>query len=88
MNEEQGAEERFYRAVAEALNCDHDYKKFPYSKRTRWNNRLPGNGRYPEHGFVRRYSANKIHVQLRNPQLNGVFDSEDAVIRAIKKLIR
>ena len=77
-------EEGFYTVVAELLECaGHSYQKFPYSKRTRWNNRAAGNGRYPGFGIVRRFSSTNIHVQLTKPRLTGKFHSAKAVLDAI-----
>lgn len=77
-------EQGFYHAVADALECGaHSYRKFPYSKRTRWNGREPGNGRYPGHGFVRRYSSDQIHVHLHTPSIKGVFNCAKDVLTAI-----
>ncbi len=85
MNEENEVED-FYQTVAEILKCEgHVYKQFPYSKRTRWNNRLAGNGRFPGHGLVRYFSSTHIHVQLICPPINGLFSSVDAALEAIKK---
>jgi hypothetical protein len=78
-------EQGFYQAVAELLDCSrHIYNEFPYRYKTRWNNRLPGNGRYPDHGLVRRYSSTCIHVHLNNPVINGHFKSADDALQAIK----
>ena len=86
--EERLAEEGFYREVARVLGCDdHVYRPFPYHKRTRWNNRAPGNGRYPGHGMVRRYSPNHILIGLNNPRLAGLYRSDHAALSAIKTAI-
>ena len=78
-------EQGFYQAVAEVLGCpEHSYRKFPYGKRTRWNNRESGNGRYPGFGIVRRFSADCIHVALDVPGCNGRFKSEETALAAIK----
>jgi hypothetical protein len=83
MNEEDSVEQRFYMAVAEALECDYSYNKYPYERRTRWNNRMAGNGRYADHGIVRRFSSDRILVQLHTPKVNGVFASLEAVLESI-----
>jgi hypothetical protein len=87
MNEEKKmVEEGFYREVARILGCEqeHEYRPFPYSKRTRWNHRMPGNGRYPGHGMVRRYSSGLIHVALKDPPLSGTYGSDADAIAAIR----
>jgi hypothetical protein len=85
MNEQDvGVEHGFYEAVAVMLGCDeHSYSKFPFRKRTRWNNRQAGNGRYPGHGIVRRFGPDNIHVQLTNPPVSGLFRSAEAALAAI-----
>jgi hypothetical protein len=86
--EERLVEEGFYREVARVLGCDnHVYRPFPYPKRTRWNNRAPGNGRYIGYGIVRRYSKTKIHVMLKQPYLIGVYDSDEQALFAISVAI-
>ena len=67
------------------LGCEIEYSPYPYSKKTRWNNRLPGNGRYPGYGLVRRFSGNSIHLFLRVPQITGAFEDAGSVLDAIKK---
>lgn len=77
-------EEGFYREVARLLDCRcHHYERFPYERRNRWNHRRLGNGRYPGHGIVRRFSAGMISVQLNSPRLSGVFGSAEEAISAI-----
>ena len=78
-------EEDFYQEIALLLGCDeHCYKQYPYTKRTRWNNRNPGNGRYPGFGIIRRYNSNNISVNLHTPHVVGQFSSETSVLDAIK----
>ena len=83
MTEEQKAEQNFYLTVAQILGCETEYRPWPYLARTRWNHRNPGNGRYPQHGMVRRYSATMIHVALHTPKLTAVFRTEDQALAAI-----
>jgi len=79
-------EENFYNTVADLLECEnHNYKPFQYIKRTRWNNRDAGNGRYLGFGIVRRYSSEKILVQLHTPPVIGLFSSAQDAYEAIKK---
>jgi hypothetical protein len=87
IEDEKMVEEGFYREIARMLGCEdeHVYRPFPYSKRTRWNHRMPGNGRYPRHGIVRRYSPNLIHVALNDPPVSGTFGSDEDAIGAIRK---
>lgn len=89
MNEhDTNIEEQFYQSIAQLLECnDHCYKLRLYTSRTRWNNREPGNGRYPGHGLVRRFNASSIAVNLHTPVVTGCFNSEQAVFVAIKNAI-
>ena len=85
-NEIVEAKEGFYRLCAHALGCEYDCNAFPYSRRTRWNNREPGSGRYEGHGIIRRYSSTHIQVSLHTPFVNGLFKSEKEVLEAITPL--
>lgn len=80
-----GVEEGFYQAVGKILNCDPCYKKREFRKITRWNNRTPGNGRYPGHGIVRFYSSTNIHVSLHTPYITGVYNTIEDALNAIKE---
>ena len=83
MTEESGVED-FYHAVATLLQCEaHSYQAFPYGRRTRWNNRKPGAGRFPGHGLVRVYGPATIHVHLTTPPVQGLFHSTDDALEAI-----
>jgi hypothetical protein len=76
----------FYRAVAELLGCeDHSDQIFPYGRRTRWNNRKPGAGRFPGYGLVRYHGPAMIHVHLTTPPVQGLFHSIDDVLAAIRQ---
>jgi len=67
MNERQTVEQGFYQACASLLGAHHDYRPYPYRRRTRWNNRAAGNGRFPGFGIIRLFGE-KVHMQLRAPQ--------------------
>lgn len=80
MNEERKlVEEGFYNRCAELLGVQHTYKLYPYSKRTRWNNRTAGNGRYPSCGLIRMFSPTLIQVALTNPRINRTCNSMQEV---------
>lgn len=53
--------EVFYGACADALGIPHEFHK-PVRRRTRWNNRLLGNGRFPGFGLVRLHGAAVIII--------------------------
>ena len=48
--------EEFYRRVSEILNIPHDYH-VPYRRKTRWNARRLGNGRFPGFGLVQDFGG-------------------------------
>ncbi len=78
MNDEN-AVEGFYQAVAKLLECEAHRYTVPLRKRTRWNNRHPGNGRFPGHGIVRYFGPSHVLIRLTNPSLNGLFSADEAL---------
>jgi hypothetical protein len=80
-------EQGFYQRCAELLGCDkHVYRKFPYYKRTRWNNRGAGNGRYEGFGLIRLFGS-KVHMALHSPvRLNRWFNSQDEALLFLANL--
>lgn len=78
--------ESFYLQCAELLGTSYNCKPFPYSKRTRWNNRAPGSGRYPGFGTIRKF-GNQVHMSLRHPVSHSkVYANEDDAITFLKNL--
>lgn len=57
----------------------------PMTRATRWSHREPGNGRFSNHGLIRVFSNNIIHVSLNDPSLNGTFDSFEKVLEMIQQ---
>ncbi len=56
-------------------------------RQTRWNNRHPGNGRFPGVGTIRLYAPNHIHVSLRQPVvLNRVCRSAHEAYDLLRRL--
>lgn len=86
MNDENiGVEEDFYRDVAKMLKCDgYVYREFPFGRRTRWNNRTAGNGRFPGHGLVRYFGPTHIQVSLTTPLITGLFHNTNDALSAIQ----
>lgn len=79
-------EQRFYQACAELLGASHDYRPYPYSRRTRWNNRAAGNGRFPGFGVIRLFGE-CVHMQLRAPRpVNAWFASRDEALAHLAAL--
>lgn len=76
----------FYARVGELLGTEHEGEAFRYSRRTRWNNREAGPGRYPGRGVVRYLGPRHIVLALREPSVYRVFQSEEAVIRFLVDL--
>lgn len=58
--------DEFYRTCAEILDTTYDCESFPHDYRTRWNNRRPGNGRFPDHGIIRIF-GDMVQIALRAP---------------------
>ena len=60
MKEEREArirrEQEFYATCSELLQIEHDYK-VPFRKKTRWNNRVLGNGRFPGFGTIQYFGS-------------------------------
>lgn len=80
--------EEFYNNCAELLGVAYDCQPFPWInyKRTRWNNRAAGSGRYPGYGIIRKF-GNQIHVALTKPvQHHGIYNSEEEVYTFLKTL--
>ena len=76
----------FYNKCAELLGTEYDCKPFPWYKRTRWNNRAPGSGRYPGFGIIRKFGS-QIHVALQRPvQHHGIYNSENEVLQFLQDL--
>lgn len=79
-NRNHVVEEGFYQTCAELLSTTHAYKPWVGRPPNRWNNRHPGNGRYPGFGTIRMYGPNLIHVSLRSPiQVTRVCRSPEEV---------
>jgi hypothetical protein len=70
IKENQELEGQFYTECARLLGVAYTYKPWPYHRPTRWNNRAPGNGRFPGIGLVRMYSPTVIQISLRDPTLS------------------
>ena len=86
MIEKDGVEDSFHLVVAEMLKCtDYKCEKFLFNRRTRWNNRAPGSGRFIGYGIIRCYSPTNIHVILRNPIVTGIFKNYLEALEAIKQ---
>ena len=76
-------DEQFYEECASLLGTTHEGQPFPFYKRTRWNNRTAGRGRFPGRGIIRVF-GDVVHVSLNNPALHMVGSKEEvlAALRA------
>mgnify|MGYP001402579989 CR=1 FL=1 len=63
MQNEKINSKEFYEKCSEILNLPHTHIDV-VSRRNRWNNRNPGNGRYIGYGIIRFYNEECIHVQF------------------------
>ena len=68
--------QKFYDECAHILGRAPNYKKFPFRKRTRWNNRTAGNGRFADLGIIRRFGSQSFHVSLRHTTTKHFRDAE------------
>ena len=66
------------------LGTVHEGQPFPHYKRTRWNNRSAGQGRFPNKGTIRVF-GNDVHVALRNPNVSFV-GTKDEVLELLRGL--
>lgn len=60
--------EDFYAECAAILECEHVGEAFTHYKRTRWNNRKAGRGRFPGRGIIRVF-GNTVHISLSKPRM-------------------
>ena len=80
--------EDFYNKCAELLGVDYNCQPFPWVnyKRTRWNNRAPGSGRFEGFGIIRKFGS-QIQVALHHPvSHHGIYNSEEGVFELLKRL--
>jgi len=82
-------EEDFYRECARLLTATHTYRPWVGPPPNRWNNRHPGNGRYPGFGTIRMHAPNQIHVSLRHPvSVSRICRSPKEVFRLLRNVKR
>lgn len=81
-------DEEFYEACAQLLGTKYECEKFKYHKRTRWNNRAPGSGRFPGYGLIRRFGS-QIQVSLRHPvNHTQIYDTTEEVFDFLRSIPR
>lgn len=67
---------QFYQQCADILGIKHEFT-VRYAKRTRWNHRNPGNGRFSGYGTIRWFSRENIHLAFHSPLVTMTFSSPD-----------
>lgn len=78
-------DEDFYAECAAILNTVVDGEAFPYHKRTRWNNRKPGRGRFPGFGIIRAF-GDLVHMHLYSPiRIEKVFLGKDEALAFLRE---
>lgn len=73
----------FYNKCSEILNIDHIFKE-PVRRRTRWNTRNLGNGRFPGFGLIQCFGSS---VRVMSKKGTKIFYSYDEVYRYLKETI-
>ncbi len=73
----------FYNSCAEILNTTCSSGKFPYRKRTRWNNRKAGAGRFENFGIIRVFNDNLVHVSSKKLVFVG---TKQEVLERLKEI--
>ena len=92
-----GGVEGFYAACAELIGSAHEYREvrvYPRFDRLtfavtlmktsqgRWAPRVPGNGRFPGFGLIRRFGADRIHIS--GGGINRVCRSESEALDVLR----
>lgn len=76
--------EDFYTECAAILGTTDDCEAFTHYKRTRWNNRRPGRGRFPGFGLIRAF-GDVVQIALHHPvQVNAVIEGRDAALEFLR----
>ena len=70
----------FYDKVSKILNIEHEFNE-PVPRRTRWNNRKIGNGRFPGFGLVRCYGSGVLIITKSGTK---TFDTYEEVYKYLK----
>lgn len=77
--------EAFYAECAALLGTSYDCVPFSYGRRTRWNNRSAGSGRFPGFGLIRVFSDDEVHVHLHSPEPLTFRGSKEEVLARLSK---
>lgn len=79
-------DEDFYAECAALLGTSHEGERFQHYKRTRWNNRSPGRGRFPGRGLIRCF-GHSVHVALLDPPIS-MMGTKEEVLERLRKEVR
>jgi len=71
------ADVEFYIKCSDILNVEFIDHSFTHYKRTRWNNRSAGNGRFPGFGIIRVF-GDKVHVACKLGSF--IFNSKEECV--------
>jgi hypothetical protein len=71
----------FYELCSTILDIPHEWND-PVPRRTRWNNRFIGNGRFVGYGLIRVYGK---QIMVTSKQGTKMFSSVDAVCEFLRK---
>jgi len=77
------SKEEFYNNVSRILGIEHEYNE-PVPRRTRWNNRNIGNGRFKGFGLVRCHGSGVIVISKKDG--TKIFDTYDEVYEHLRGL--
>lgn len=77
----------FFDNVAKILGTTHNYVE-PFKRKTRWNARVDGNGRFPGFGTVRHFGA-YIYIMLTHPtSVTRKFDTEEECLEFLEEIMK
>lgn len=84
MNMKTNDEKRvFYDTVSSILNIEHQFHD-PVRRRTRWNTRIKGNGRFPGFGLMQCFGST---IRVASKHGTKVFKTYEEVYDYLKKVV-
>jgi hypothetical protein len=79
----QEEKKAFYEECANILEIEHEYNT-PVHKRTRWNTRNLGNGRYPGFGLVQCFGSSMRVVSRNGTRIFNEYEDVYAYLKELK----
>lgn len=80
-------DQQFYERCADILGTTYDCERFAHCYRTRWNNRKPGGGRFPDHGIIRLF-GDHVQIALRHPvSLQRNVEGRQAALDLLQQIV-